>query len=338
MYGLNLNPSEPPALPGSSTDATVVSVIGGENLASPGSGLASWGRRLAAYAVDFAVVMTLAMILAASGHPIPAGNLFSALLFTGYMLAAQVTTRFTAGKYIMGIQVVRDYDPSTPPSIGRMFIRETARLIVGIGIFFRLGDARRQGWHDLLADTIVVVRPVQRAIRLALIAAVLVGFVSALTVGTRVNVQKQAKAAELRRLFTAENLEMQKLQLEIDRLRSARGTLSEMQQNQRKVEPLLDTFDNTVRHLEELTQSLAEHTPADKARTLLAMRHIYSTFLDVISVERQQSELILSFPPNAPLKKVQADLQPLAAQLAQLHGTLRRQQQAMQSTLRASGR
>jgi uncharacterized RDD family membrane protein YckC len=327
MYGLNINPSEPPALPGSSTDVTV---NGGENIAS-------WGRRLAAYAVDLAVMMTLIMILAASGHPVPAGNIVGALVFTAYMLAAQLSTRNTIGKYILGIQVVRDYDPYTPPSIGRILVRETARLIVGIGILFRLGDARRQGWHDLLGDTLVVARPVKAAIRASLIAALVVGFVSALAVGTRVNMQKQAKAAEVRRTMAAENSELQQLQREIDRLRVARGTLSELQQNHQKVLPLLDRYEASVGRLRDLTQTLVvAQTPADNARALAAARSVYSTLLDVASVERQQSNLILSFAPGVPLKTVQSDLQPLARQLAQLQNTLLRENQAIQSTLRAS--
>jgi len=327
MYGLNLNPGEPPPLlaPGSATDVTVTS-----------PGIASWGRRLAAYGVDVAVLITLTLILAGSGHPLPPGSIVGALFFTVYMIAAQLTTRNTIGKYILGIQVVRDYEPYEPPSIGRILIRETARLIVGIGIFFRLGDARRQGWHDLLGDTLVVIRPVNAAIRGSLIAALVVGFGSSLAVGTRVNLQKQAKAAEVRRTVVAESSELQKLQLEIDRLRAARGTLSEMQQNHQKVLPLLDRFEASVRRLRDLTQTLADQGPADKAKPLLAALSVYSTLLDIAALERQQSNVILSFAPGAPLKKVQADLQPLASQLAQLQNTLLRENQAFQSTLRAS--
>ena len=67
----------------------------------------------------------------------------------------------TPGKMVMGLKIVNadDFAPlTTPQAIGRYLAYIPAMLVLGIGLLWVAFDARKQGWHDKLAGTVVIRR------------------------------------------------------------------------------------------------------------------------------------------------------------------------------------
>jgi uncharacterized RDD family membrane protein YckC len=67
----------------------------------------------------------------------------------------------TPGKMALGLKIVNadDLAPlTTPQAIGRYFAYLPAVLVLGIGLLWVAFDARKQGWHDKLAGTVVIRR------------------------------------------------------------------------------------------------------------------------------------------------------------------------------------
>jgi uncharacterized RDD family membrane protein YckC len=65
----------------------------------------------------------------------------------------------TPGKMVIGAHIV-DADTGQPPSagqlIGRYFGYYVSIIPLGLGLIWVAFDARKQGWHDKLAGTVVV--------------------------------------------------------------------------------------------------------------------------------------------------------------------------------------
>jgi uncharacterized RDD family membrane protein YckC len=68
----------------------------------------------------------------------------------------------TPGKQAMRVMIV-DARTGGPPPLGRLVLRYLGYLLAALPLFlgflWALWDPRRQGWHDKLAGTVVVVRP-----------------------------------------------------------------------------------------------------------------------------------------------------------------------------------
>ncbi|VAX11481.1 hypothetical protein MNBD_GAMMA26-2538 [hydrothermal vent metagenome] len=50
--------------------------------------------------------------------------------------------------------------PSSKQLIGRYFAYYVSLIPIGLGFFWIIWDSRKQGWHDKLAGTVVVYRPI----------------------------------------------------------------------------------------------------------------------------------------------------------------------------------
>lgn len=142
------------------------------NVLNPAVGrLASPGKRLGAYFVDFVVpIGALFFILGIGGLGTAAGGQragggLGCLLVSGLLLAylifairlfAQGTT---PGKKALGMRVIKEDGSSA--GFGTMLFREWIGKVIS-GLVFLLGyiwillDKDRQGWHDKLASTYVV--------------------------------------------------------------------------------------------------------------------------------------------------------------------------------------
>ena len=69
----------------------------------------------------------------------------------------------TPGKMAISARVVdarTGANPSAAQCIGRYFAYIPSALVLGIGFLWVAFDSRKQGWHDKLADTVVVRQPV----------------------------------------------------------------------------------------------------------------------------------------------------------------------------------
>ncbi len=143
---------------------------------APGIAYASGGARLVAYIVDtivagiliVAVTIILGIVMSAgaasnSGAAVGGGALvwFIALLVIslGYFPWFWSHGGATPGMKMLNIRVVREVDGG-PVTGGQAILRLIGywinSLVFYIGFIWILIDAHRQGWHDKLANTVVI--------------------------------------------------------------------------------------------------------------------------------------------------------------------------------------
>jgi|GEM_PF-680619 len=122
---------------------------------------ASAGRRLGGYLIEG--VLLLIIIFVSVGVDAAAGTqgIFTLLVFIGWFIFYLVlwAQGLTPGKLILGMRVIR----TTGEQAGfwRMALREiigkwVSGLVFYLGYLWMLWDKDRQGWHDKIADTLVV--------------------------------------------------------------------------------------------------------------------------------------------------------------------------------------
>ena len=183
-------PPQPPPLVGPRTaggvpDARPALLGTGETVA-----LASPGTRFTARIVDLFVILVLGSVLGASLGSVLGS---AATLATTVIVAAAYETVFiatkgqTPGKMATRIKIVRAGDGAMPPwgaaaarwalpagasiarDIGAAVGIESGALsllgLVGVLVYVSLlWDKRRQGWHDMVARTLVINTPTQTAL------------------------------------------------------------------------------------------------------------------------------------------------------------------------------
>lgn len=93
--------------------------------------------------------------------PITASSLVALLGFWAYLVVATGTTGGTLGKHALGLRVVTT--AFERPDWETVLFREVVgRIIVtgtgGVGYLWAAIDGRKQGWHDKVADTLLVRR------------------------------------------------------------------------------------------------------------------------------------------------------------------------------------
>lgn len=117
-----------------------------------------------AIAIPFGVAFALTSAEGSTVNP-AVQSLFSALnlaLSVGYFVWFWVRTGSTPGMSLLGLQVVRDADGG-PIGVGVAFVRYLGIILSTIALFIGLiwvaFDARKRGWHDMLAGTVVIRRP-----------------------------------------------------------------------------------------------------------------------------------------------------------------------------------
>jgi uncharacterized RDD family membrane protein YckC len=146
---------------------------------APGVRFAGYGARLAAYLIDWIIMIVAGLLLlfvmgvAVVGSLGLQGGEGSGAAVVGMVLALLAFVVFnlvyfpwfwsrggqTPGMRLMAIRVVRDQDGG-PVSLGAAILRLVGYWINNalfyIGFAWILVDKRRRGWHDLLAGTCVV--------------------------------------------------------------------------------------------------------------------------------------------------------------------------------------
>jgi len=154
---------------------------------------AGFWRRLGAYTVDgiiifftFIVLSIIASLAFFSGAISGNSKYFIADLadparFSSIMILAWLffiffniayftyfhgTTGRTPGKMLFGLQVIST--EGAPISFGIAFLRAVGYLVSGalfnLGFIWIAFDKRKQGWHDKIAGTVVIIREPQNAI------------------------------------------------------------------------------------------------------------------------------------------------------------------------------
>ena len=81
------------------------------------------------------------------------------LLLSMIIIAFWIKTQSTPGKMLLSLKIV-DSKTFAKPSILQLIIRLLSYVFsvvpLGLGIFYILLNKKRQAWHDLIADTVVI--------------------------------------------------------------------------------------------------------------------------------------------------------------------------------------
>src|SRR5579884_3571803 len=124
--------------------------------------LASPAKRLGAHMLDMFLPLCLLLAFGGVAALSNSGGVFGVLTLAYIVWAIYLFTRGTTpGKNMLGMDVVDEH--GQPATFGRMLLREwvgkfISGIIFGLGYLWILIDKERQGWHDKLASTYVVVR------------------------------------------------------------------------------------------------------------------------------------------------------------------------------------
>ena len=146
---------------------------------APGVFYAGNGARFIAYVVDAFIlgaiisvvflVLTVIGLAAASNDGSAIAGLIVAIGFVGAFLVYLVYLPWfwahggqTPGMKVMHVRVVRENDGG-PLTLGQAFLRLVgfwvSSSVFYLGFIWILFDARRQGWHDKIAGTVVIAVP-----------------------------------------------------------------------------------------------------------------------------------------------------------------------------------
>jgi uncharacterized RDD family membrane protein YckC len=110
--------------------------------------------RYAAYILDGLILLPFTIFLRVFKIPF-----LGWIIVYGYHWISTFLYGQTFGKKLFGLRVVSNNKSKI--TLGRAFIREVlgrfvSAIIFGLGFIWILFDEKRQGWHDKLADTIVL--------------------------------------------------------------------------------------------------------------------------------------------------------------------------------------
>jgi len=125
--------------------------------------LASPAKRLGAHVIDMFLPFCLLLAFGGFAALSHRGSVFGALMLAYVVWAIVLFARGTTpGKNMLGMDVVDEQ--GQPATFWRMLLREwigkfISGVVCGLGYLWILIDKDRQGWHDKLASTYVVVRP-----------------------------------------------------------------------------------------------------------------------------------------------------------------------------------
>lgn len=124
---------------------------------------AGFGVRLAAYLIDVVVIIVANLILQMIFGAMKmetVGAFASMIVGWGYLIYFTAATGQTLGKKAMNIKVVRLDNGKTLDYMGA-FLREVvgrfvSGIVLALGYLWVIGDAKKQGWHDKIAGTVVI--------------------------------------------------------------------------------------------------------------------------------------------------------------------------------------
>ncbi len=120
---------------------------------------AGFGRRTVAYLIDvFAVALGVSVFEAVLGEPLPTELAWAASGVYFVACWSSAGSGRTIGMRVLGLRVVRS--DGAPLDLGRALLRFVGMAVsvtaLGIGLLWAAFDAKKRGWHDMLADTLVV--------------------------------------------------------------------------------------------------------------------------------------------------------------------------------------
>jgi uncharacterized RDD family membrane protein YckC len=130
--------------------------------------LAPVGRRVVAVLLDIAWIVPLVLglrlvsWLVGAWPPTPGADMLVEVIIGLVIVSFWAEFGATPGKRMLGLVIV-DAGTGGRPPLPRLLLRYVGYLLSALPLFlgflWALWDPRRQGWHDKLAQTVVVVRP-----------------------------------------------------------------------------------------------------------------------------------------------------------------------------------
>lgn len=124
-------------------------------------------RRTYAFAVDIGLLLMLKFIIDSASGQIgfnldPRRSIFEVAIFLAYFILPTGIFGRTIGKWVAGISVVDEEGnkPGVALAIPREAVgRFVSAITFGIGLIWVIFDDKRQGWHDKIAGTYVIIVP-----------------------------------------------------------------------------------------------------------------------------------------------------------------------------------
>ncbi|MGG5819832.1 RDD family protein [Falsiroseomonas sp. HW251] len=129
---------------------------------------AGFWPRLLAQILDLLWLLPLSALLSVIGALVNGGEISDLGELMLNLIGALIVLLFwaerqgTPGKLVLGLKIV-DAETGGTPTIGRLVLRYVGYLVsalpLGLGYLWIIWDARRQGWHDKMAGTVVIRDP-----------------------------------------------------------------------------------------------------------------------------------------------------------------------------------
>ena len=124
-------------------------------------------RRIYAFAVDIGLLLMLKFIIDSASGQIgfnidPRRSIFEVAIFLAYFILPTGLFGRTIGKWVAGVSVIDEEGnkPGVALAIPREAVgRFVAAITFGVGLIWVFFDGKRQGWHDKIAGTYVVIVP-----------------------------------------------------------------------------------------------------------------------------------------------------------------------------------
>jgi hypothetical protein len=304
---------------------------------------ASLGQRFQAYFADIVVVyLVMFLVYFASGvlrvfgkSPFLSGDgsevyVVYFIVLCSYMTIALTLYHTTIGKYALGLEVASAKRVGAYPSFGRVLLRETvgrflSSLFFGIGYWRVNGNSQKQAWSDEVAGTVVQVRDVNRTLRRAFIAFVMVGFlvdVGAILYGMRMDEHQKIHAAWEKELSAASTA----VQTARSNTNSIIGrdpaNVHEWQSNMKELLLGLDNYDQRLDSWEQLLKR-GERDDLFDGNSELHQVRILVQVIDLrkeqSAKQRQEANLVINYEPSVPAwGDLQSELRILDSDLAAL--------------------
>ena len=304
---------------------------------------ASLGQRFQAYFADIVVVyLVVFLVYFASGvlkvfgkNPFLSEDasevyvVYFIVLFS-YMTIALTLYHTTIGKYALGLEVASAKTVGAYPSFWRVLLRETvgrflSSLFFGIGYWRVNGNSKKQAWSDEVAGTVVKVRDVNRTLRRAFIAFVMVGFlvdVGLILYGVQVE-EHQKNHAAWEKEVSAASTAVQNARSNTNSIISREpAKFHEWQSNMKELLPGLDNYDQRLDSWEQLLKRGERDNLFDSDSELHQLR-ILVQVIDLRKEQsvkqRQEAKLILDYDSSiSTLGDLQSELRILDSDLAAL--------------------
>ena len=225
-----------------------------------------------------------------------------------YMILSLTVYHTTIGKYILGIEVASDRESGAYPSFWRVLFRETvgrfvSSLFFGVGYWKVPGSLKNKAWSDDIAHTVVQRRTVNRTLKNALAAFVVIAFftdIGLVTWGYQLQERKKNHDAWESQVASISSQVSKARQTANEIYARNPNNLREIQANMTEMLSALDNYD---RLLERYRQSIQR---ADRENLFASdvERHQVRVLLEVLDLRKQQSakqrqeaNLVLAFNP-----------------------------------------